>query len=130
MESKSPMNLLAGGLDIIMAVLLFLVPFAVINEILYSNFLTFSSFWVVGQYEYASISLFILGLIALVINIIALVDDKRRDISGIGPILGIISSVLLIFTGITLSLLTMIIFVVAAIFVLREKRINRKDKNI
>ncbi len=36
MGNKTPIDLLAGGINIVMCLLSFLVPFAVINEVLYS----------------------------------------------------------------------------------------------
>lgn len=128
MGNKTPTNLLAGGLNIVMCILTFLVPFTVVNEFLYSNFVNFSSFWAAGQYEYASMSLFILALISLVINIIALIEARRKKFSSVGAIIGIIASLIIIFTGIAFSLLAMILYVLAAIFVLREKQVVRKEK--
>lgn len=128
MGNKTPIDLLAGGINIVMCLLSFLVPFAVINEVLYSNFANFSYFWAAGQYEYASITLFILGVAALVLNVMALIEARRREFSMVGSIIGIIASLITIFSGIAFSLVTMVLYVLAAIFVLREKHVVRKAK--
>ncbi len=58
----------------------------------------------------------------------ALIEARRRDFSMVGSIIGIIASLITIFSGIAFSLVTMVLYVLAAIFVLREKHVVRKAK--
>ena len=104
--------------------------FAIINVIVLSFYNTF----LLTGYEGTEAESIMLGLLlftillmmiaALVLHIVGLVKSKKHGISIVGHILGIIGAAITLLTFTLLSVISIILFLLAAIFILQQKNVR------
>jgi len=121
-HNKLGINTASGIFAIVNAVVLFFYTRFLWSEIALAS----ANYIMIG---FIFFMIIILMIAALIIHIIALVQSKKKGISVAGHILGIIAAVITLLTLTLFSFVSIILFILAAIFNLRQKNVRPQSVN-
>lgn len=124
MANKLKINTIMGTTDIIMAILTFVAPFLIIGSAFDESFNNFGTTGVEGQTSAIATFFLLCALASLIGHIVALVKSKKVSISITGHVLGIVGASIYLFFGALLSLPTMILYILGAVFTLKQKAVT------
>lgn len=122
MKNKIKINTITGITDIIMAIITFLAPMMIVGSAFDESFSNGSQ---QGQTSSLAIGLIVLGVISLILHIVAFVKSRKANISNVGNILGIIAAALFAGIGAIMGFPAMVLYILAAIFTLRQKNLQK-----
>jgi len=114
-------NVVIGITDILMAVVTLMSPFMIVGSAFNESFTEFGTTGVEGQTDALANGLLIFGVISLALHIYGRIVSKKAGISTTGHILGIIAASLFAFIGAIMFIPSMVLYILAAIFTLKQK---------
>lgn len=121
---KLPINTYIGITDIIMTVICFFAPIAIVSSAASESFIEFGTPGTEGQTASLVIFFVIISIISLILHIAALLKSKKASISITGHILGIVGAIVFMLMPAVTGIPAMILYILATVFTFKQKNID------